>query len=133
MDDDVYKYRHGRLPHWRFAGAIYFVTFHTAGSKLDENDRAIVFDSVLFWHPERFELSGFVVMPDHVHLVCYPGEEEDRDELSAIIESVKKYSARRINERYNMSGQLWMQEFYDRMIRNDREYDKVMEYIWLNP
>ncbi len=134
MDDEVYKYDHGRLPHWRFKGALYFVTFNTVKNILLNNpDREIILESVLYWHKKGYEVLSSVVMPDHVHILCKIGEDEEIKDLTKIITSIKKFTARRINKRQGRKGHFWGRESFDRIIRNEKEYFDKINYIWLNP
>src|SRR5690606_1647656 len=47
--------------------------------------------------------------------------------------SWKGFTAREINQRICRTGPLWQDEYWDRLIRNERHYFKVAEYIRENP
>ena len=53
--------------------------------------------------------------------------------VSAIIRSFKSATTKRLCERRLVSGRLWQSGYYDRVIRTDKELDRVREYIALNP
>ncbi|NQU99739.1 MAG: transposase [Parcubacteria group bacterium] len=54
--------------------------------------------------------------------------------LSEIIRGFKTFTARRINEMQNASGQpFWQPRFYEHIIRNDRTLNKIRQYIIDNP
>ena len=53
--------------------------------------------------------------------------------LHEIIGSIKKYSARRINQVQGRSGQLWQQESFDHVIRSCESLDAKVAYILANP
>ena len=95
-------------------------------------------------------LDAFVVMPNHVHgIVCLNGGEEGkarlaptsagfgrpvRASLGMVVGAFKSASTRRINELRGISGaQLWQRNYFERVIRNDSEMDRVREYIVANP
>src|SRR5690606_18388751 len=79
---------------------------------------------------ERYELASFVVMPNHVHVLFRPLGGHG---LSAIVKSWKGFTAREINQRICRTGALWQDEYWDRLIRNERHYFKVAEDIRENP
>ncbi len=53
--------------------------------------------------------------------------------LQDILHSVKLFSARRINENENRTGQLWEHESFETTIRNYRHFFNVMNYTIQNP
>ncbi len=58
----------------------------------------------------------------------------ERASLGAIIGSFKSYAARRINaERQTSGAPVWQRNYYERVIRNDRELELAREYILDNP
>lgn len=81
---------------------------------------------------DRYELDCHVVMPNHVHLIVRPLH-PDVQPLEKILESWKSYSARRINAALHQSGNLWQEESYDRIIRNEEHLWRVIQYIGSNP
>ena len=74
-------------------------------------------------------------MPDHVHLLMTPHEiaPETWVSLGEILQSIKGFSARTINEARGVRGPLWMDENWDRIVRNEREYEERWNYITNNP
>jgi type I restriction enzyme R subunit len=79
---------------------------------------------------ERYELASFVVMPNHVHVLFRPLGDHV---LADILKSWKGFTAREINKRLGKKGRLWQGEYWDRLIRNERHFSKVVEYIRENP
>ena len=53
--------------------------------------------------------------------------------LSTIIGSFKSAVSRRINADYSYLNFFWQSRFYDRIIRNDEELNKIRQYIINNP
>jgi putative transposase len=77
----------------------------------------------------HYELHGFVVMPNHVHLLITPAIS-----ISEIMQSLKRFTARRANQMLGLTGQpSWQDESYDRLVRNATEFQKIMKYIERNP
>ncbi|YCM42340.1 transposase [Verrucomicrobiaceae bacterium 227] len=87
-------------------------------------------ESIEHFKGVRYELDGFVVMPNHVHLLITPKE---GFKLSKIMQSMKSFSAKGINVNEERSGKLWQVESFDRIVRNDREFERYVRYIEENP
>jgi REP element-mobilizing transposase RayT len=47
--------------------------------------------------------------------------------------SIKSYSANRIQRLFGKKGQVWLNEYYDRVIRDEEDYLGKMSYIINNP
>jgi REP element-mobilizing transposase RayT len=86
----------------------------------------------------------FTVMPNHVHGILEimqpnkrSGSKPDptkRYPLSEIIRAFKTYSSRGINElRHSPGTTIWQRSFYEHIIRNEKEYREIGEYILYNP
>lgn len=103
-----------------------------AGSCCLKNREAskIVSDTLKHFDGERYDLEGFVVMPNHVHVAVRIFPEED---LSKLLHSWKSFSAKAINKLLGQEGQLWQEESFDRIIRGPEHLGNVRSYIWANP
>jgi REP element-mobilizing transposase RayT len=55
------------------------------------------------------------------------------DSLSRLLKSIKGASARAANLLLGKTGTFWMDESYDRIVRNGEEYHRFVEYIRANP
>jgi REP element-mobilizing transposase RayT len=54
--------------------------------------------------------------------------------LSEIVRALKSFSARRINKNRNTPGiAIWQQNYFERIIRNEKELDQIRLYIMENP
>ena len=73
-------------------------------------------------------LHAFVVMPNHVHLLCTP---EQR--LPELVRKLKGPTAFHANKLLGRDGKFWQPEYFDRMVRNDREFLQIQRYIEWNP
>jgi REP element-mobilizing transposase RayT len=82
-------------------------------------------------------LESFVVMPNHIHGIISIDANEAIDnrpygELSKIIKWFKRASSKRLHE-------IWLTDFkrqrsfYDHVIRNEKDLQRIQEYIELNP
>ena len=74
-------------------------------------------------------------MPDHVHLLLRPREVESGlwTDLGKIMKIVKGAGARRINLALGTSGSVWQDESYDRIIRDEQEFEGKWTYMRENP
>ena len=90
----------------------------------------VVADALLFFHGDRYMLDRFVVMPNNVHVLFHPlGEYK----LADIVGSWKRFTAREINKAMGREGALWQREYWDRLVRSERHFTWVREYIDRNP
>lgn len=101
-------------------------------------------------------LDAFVVMPNHVHGIVVIQNDPDTivgaqravplqrpirqfgtmapGSLPAIVRSFKSAVTKRINEMRETPGiSIWQRNYYERIIRNAHELDRVREYITNNP
>jgi REP element-mobilizing transposase RayT len=90
----------------------------------------MVQNSLLHFDDERYRLSAWVVMPNHVHVLLTPFE---GFELSEIVHSIKSYTAHEANKILRRTGEFWQEECFDRLIRNGEHFRSVMSYIEKNP
>jgi REP element-mobilizing transposase RayT len=120
-----------KLPHWKLEGSYYFITFTTIDNlQLSNAELGAVFSHILRGANKFYELHACVVMPDHAHLILKPLE---GIALSSITKGIKGVSSRLINRMRDSAGSIWLDESYDRIIRNDEEYFEKMQYIVNNP
>ncbi|HSA92061.1 MAG TPA: transposase [Terriglobales bacterium] len=80
-----------------------------------------------------FHVYGYVVMPEHVHLLL---SEPDRGSLAAAIQSLKLSVTRSIpglGVRTVEPARLWEKRYYDRNIRDHKEFVEKLRYIHRNP
>jgi len=96
----------------------YFVTFATRNREiLPSHARDLILETC-FGNGKRYQLDAVVVMPDHVHLVLTPLEDEDGlISLPEILQEIKSVSAHRVNKCLGRKGSLWQQESFDRAMR----------------
>ena len=107
------------------------------------------------YHYDPIHLDAFVIMPNHVHGIItihedecrggsqthpYPAEEIFdharlvKHGLPEIIRAFKSFSARRINIlRHTQGKAIWQRSYYDHIIRNEIEWQKIWDYIQINP
>lgn len=90
----------------------------------------IVADSLLKFDGDRYELTDFVVMPNHVHLLAAVLDEEA---MLAQCEGWKHFQAVQINRVIGSSGRFWQQDGFDHLDRSSEQFEHFRRYIADNP
>jgi REP element-mobilizing transposase RayT len=90
----------------------------------------MVQDSLLKFDGSRYRLFSWVVMPNHVHSLMKRFEEY---ELKDILHSLKSFTAHEANRILNRQGRFWIEDYFDRYIRNQEHFEKTVKYIENNP
>jgi len=90
----------------------------------------VVAEALQFFDGQRYHLDAFVVMPNHVHVLVQPLPGHP---LNEIVRSWKSYTARQINKALDRSGTLWMQESFDRVVRDWDSLVRCRAYVARNP
>jgi len=77
----------------------------------------------------HYALHAFVVMPNHVHVLVTPAIP-----LPKLTKSLKGITAKRANAMLGLTGrQFWQEESFDRLVRNEGEFESIRNYIERNP
>jgi putative transposase len=77
----------------------------------------------------HYVLHAFAVMPNHLHVLVSP-----TIPLPKLTKSLKGITAKRANAMLGLTGKsFWQGESYDRLVRNQREFDRIQNYIEQNP
>ena len=80
------------------------------------------------FHYTGVEVVKYIVMPNHFHLVLsLSGEGENRPSLSTIIQQLKRAVSLKAGR------SIWQSRYYDHVIRNAKEFQKIWDYIDTNP
>ena len=90
------------------------------------NISTIVHDSLLHFDGDRYRMGDFIVMPNHVHLLCAFGSE---DALVEQCDSWLHFTAFKINQALGSKGKFWQQEPFDHLVRSPDQYDYLIKYI----
>lgn len=122
----------GKLPHWRMDDSTYFVTWRLAAgqSPLEPEERTLVANAIKHFAGERYDLLAYVVMDDHVHVLAAPVEEFS---LHEIVHSWKSFTTNRLQRDFGRMGVIWQREYFDRIVRDERELAEKFNYILDNP
>jgi REP element-mobilizing transposase RayT len=130
------RFHRRRLPHLEREGSTYYVTFSTHKRRvLSPAARSVVLDCCTFVHKRTAFVHIAVVMPDHVHLLLTPLQNEHGEAvpLGSILRTVKGVSARRVNQTLRRSGGVWQPESFDHLLRQEEFVDAKIAYIAQNP
>ena len=119
---------HG-LQRFQQSAQSHFVTFTCYHRRRGFDSPAVydLFVQVLERMRCRFSLSifGYVVMPEHVHLLV---SEPLRGLLADAMHYLKLSFAKRLG-----AGVFWQKRYYDRNVREEREFPEKLRYIHRNP
>ncbi len=119
------------------------------------NDLGKIADECWRAIPDHFpfvELGAYIIMPNHAHGVIMINDGTGRGaallrpyddnnshkinvkpgSLGAIVRSYKSAVSYRINKEHNAMG-IWQRNYYEHIIRNEREMDNIWRYIESNP
>lgn len=96
----------------------------------DHGIATIVQDSLLHWHQVRYKLFAWVIMPNHSHSVLKRFECCD---LRQIMHTHKSFTAHEANVLLGRRGPFWIEDYFDRYIRDERHFQTVVRYIENNP
>jgi putative transposase len=118
-----------RLERWQEAGNLHFVTFSCFQRKayLGTAEARDLFEEGLqrMAHCHRFEVAGYVVMPEHVHLLV--GEPEE-GLLAVGLQALKVSVAKRSQQR-----PFWTARYYDFNVFTEAKRVEKPRYIHRNP
>jgi putative transposase len=82
-----------------------------------------------------YDLDAFCIMPNHVHVVYTPLPRADGTyhAMSAIMHSLKRYTARQANRLLGRRGSFWQRENYDHVVRDEAARQRIINYVLNNP
>jgi putative transposase len=76
------------------------------------------------------DVHAWVLMTNHVHLLCTPQEE---GAVSRMMQSIGRMYVRYYNYTYQRSGTLWEGRFKSSLVQSERYLIELYRYIELNP
>ncbi|MGV3613995.1 MAG: transposase [Fimbriimonas sp.] len=78
---------------------------------------------------QRYDLFAWSILPNHVHVVFRPLADHS---LEKILHSWKSFSAGQVNEFLGRRGPLWQREYFDHLVRSQRDLDRFVRYVATN-
>ena len=89
----------------------------------------MVMEAIRYRDQRTCQIHAYVIMPNHVHLLMTPFET-----VSKVMQSLKRFTGREGNRMPGLTGQpFWQDESFDRLVRNDAEFERIVGYIERNP
>lgn len=87
-------------------------------------------DALRHFAGERFVLHAWCIMPNHVHVIVQPLAPST---LPDILKTWKGFSAKTANRLLQRTGAFWQEEYYDHLIRDERDLARSIRYVLENP
>ncbi len=142
------------LPRFQIAGQIYYITT-VIYNRLPIFTRPTfvvpLLDSLNFYrYKQEFKLLGYVIMPDHVHLIIWPF---GKTAVSDIMRDYKEFTSKRIvrqaevehnddwikafrqagSETGRSTNKVWQDSYWDKNIYTENFLRQKLNYIHRNP
>ena len=89
-------------------------------------NRRVVENALHSYDGKRIALYGYVVMPNHVHVLFMPIGKET---IKRVLRDVKHFTSAKLASLKSWSGDFWQSEYWDTLIRDERHFARVMAYI----
>lgn len=87
-------------------------------------------DALLHFEGERYDLTSWCVMPNHVHVIA---QVKEGFTLGEIHYSWKTWIAKEGNKLLGRRGPMWQREYHDRYMRNEHHLATAICYVEENP
>ncbi len=124
-------FRRRHLPHLEVPDATYFVSFSCRNRlELPPEARDLVMAEIRALDEDAIDLDATVVMPDHVHIIF---RLIGTLTLVHVLKRIKGRTAHRINQITGRQGQVWTQESFDHIVRDEAKRREKIEYVRDNP
>ena len=83
-------------------------------------------------HYPHVELSQYVIMPNHIHMILFVPYDSGRmisspTSVLTVVGQMKRYVSKKIGM------PVWQRSFHDHIIRDKNDYEKIAKYIYENP
>ena len=146
------KRKNPRLESWNYGSpSYYFVTFctknhkcllgnvkHNVADGVAETDlssigqccKASLEEAAAMY--ANIQIDSYVIMPNHIHVVVRLLHQDDATELGRFVRFIKGNATKRARK-YIPDLQLWQRGYHDHIIRDERDYLRIREYVENNP
>lgn len=159
MDDSLPKRKTMRLSNYNYSqNGYYFITIctynhrpllgHIADGKMILNKYTQELDNLLhdiILNKKHIVLDKYVFMPNHIHMILIIENEKslvNSEKKSGIFEFICEYKSK--SARIYIDGvkkgllapfekYIWQRSYYDHVIRDQKSYEEIWEYIDNNP
>ncbi len=111
---------------------MYFVTWrlYRDQPELNPQEKDVIASALRYFDKQRYDLFAFVVMPDHVHVLVTL---KNGFLLHQIVHTWKSYSAYQLQRDFYRRNCIWQDEYFDRIVRDQDEFNEKAQYILNNP
>lgn len=122
-----------RLKRYQQTGQLHYITFTCYHRKkhLGSASARDIFEAILErarrWY--GFYVVGYVVMPEHVHLLV---SEPERSSLAIALKMLKQVSSRELHDRAG-DNPFWQKRYYDFNVFSDHKRVEKLRYMHRNP
>lgn len=96
----------------------------------DDRIATLVEDALLHFDGLRYNQMAWCIMPNHVHSLI---ETFEGWPLASILHSWKSFTAKAANRILGRAGTFWMDDYYDRFVRDEEQFITAVNYIHDNP
>jgi len=93
-----------------------------------ENAELLVRTLLHYRDQGRYQLHGFVVMPEHLHVLLTPSESQTIERCAQCIKGGFSHEVRK-----QFAGEVWQVGFHEHRIRDGEDFRKQLGYIAANP
>ena len=107
----------------------------------------LVADAIRLHDKKEYDLLAYCIMPNHAHLVFTVRHDfitsmraearatstTSRYIMTDILRLIKGATAREANKILNRTGAFWQHESYDRVVRDEKELNRIIGYTINNP
>jgi putative transposase len=120
------------LKRYQQTGDLHFITFSCyrreplLGSAQARDTFVITLEKVRGWY--GFYVTGFVVMPEHVHLII---SEPERSNLAVALQMLKQIVSQELNE--HATAPFWQPRYYDFNVYHEEKLMEKLDYVHRNP
>ncbi len=77
-----------------------------------------------------FRVRNFCIMGNHIHFILTPGKDSS---LPRIMQWINSVFAKAYNRKMGISGRLWKERYFSRIIETVKQFVTTFEYIVKNP
>ena len=74
----------------------------------------------------------YVVMPNHVHVILIADEADEQIPITSVVGQYKMAVTKMVRK-LNPGKKVWQRSFHDHVIRSQKSYEKIWNYIEDNP
>lgn len=128
-----------RLKEYNYCNeGLYFITICTkdmkylfgsfVNNKMELNYNGIKLNNILLsLYADNYFIDYYQIMPNHLHLIIKINN-DNKINLSSIVSRLKSKCTNLLK-----IGKYWQKGYYERVIRNQDEYENIIKYINENP